>query len=116
MKKSMLSLIPTLLLSVGAICLTGCTVSTYPYPADGGVAVSGEVDVAGPPPAPLVDEVTISPGPDYVWIGGGWAWDGGRWNWDRGHWGRPPHAGAVWVPHSYAYRGGRHVYTRGHWR
>jgi hypothetical protein len=105
-----------LALSLGAICLTGltgCTVTAYP---NGGVAVDGEVDVVGPPPAPLVDVETEAPGPDYVWIGGAWAWEGGRWNWDRGRWASRPHPGAVWVPHHYENRGGRHTFTRGHWR
>ena len=105
---------PILLLSIGAICLTGCTIRETGY-ADGGV-VESEVDVTGPPPVPLVDVETEAPGPDFVWIGGAWGWGGGRWNWDRGHWEHRPHPGAVWVPHHYEYRNGRHTFNRGHWR
>lgn len=101
------------MLSIGAMCLGGCTVETYGPP---GVVASAELDVPGPPPAPLVDVETASPGPDFVWIGGAWNWVGGRWTWDAGRWEHRPHPGAVWVPHHYAYRNGRHVFTRGHWK
>jgi len=114
MKKSILK--PILALSLGAICLTGCTVRETTYPADGGVVTESEVDVEGPPPAPLVDVETASPGPDFVWIGGSWVWGGGRWQWEKGRWDHRPHPGAEWVPHHYAYHNGRHTFTRGHWR
>ena len=74
-----------------------------------------EVVVQGPPPAPLVETVTVAPAPGFVWIGGGWVWRGG-WVWERGHWARPVRVGAVWVPHRYEYRGGVHVFIRGGWR
>lgn len=103
---------PIALISAAILLLTGCTVRETHY--DAGGTVSDEVVVDGPPPAPLVDEVTISPGPDFLWIPGVWVWNG-RWVWEHGHWGHRPHPGAVWVPHRYAYRNGRHVFIRGHW-
>ena len=104
------------IVSLSAICLGGCTVRETAYSTPGGVATDTEVDVSGPPPAPLVDVETASPGPDFVWIGGSWVWVGGRWSWEAGRWEHRPHPGAVWVPHHYEYRNGRHVFTRGHWR
>jgi hypothetical protein len=87
--------------------LAGCVVAATP----------GEVEVSGPPPAAEVEVQTVSPGPDYVWIGGSWVWGpAGRWNWEHGHWDRPPHPGAVWAPHHYEYRGGKHVFVRGRWK
>ena len=73
------------------------------------------VVVEGPPPPAPVEVVTVSPGPDYVWIGGEWVWNGG-WVWVAGHWALPPYPHTVWIrgywgrgPHGY-YR------VRGHWR
>jgi hypothetical protein len=77
--------------------------------------VAGEIFVTAAPPPPIVEQVTVSPGPAFVWIGGNWVWHG-KWMWERGHWARPPHPGAVWVPHRYVYRNGRHVFINGGWR
>jgi hypothetical protein len=92
------------------IFVVGCVV----YPARP-VVVGTEVDVAGDPPAAIVENVTPAPGIGFVWIGGAWAWHG-RWAWESGHWDRPPHPGAVWVPHRYVVHNGRHVFIRGGWR
>lgn len=69
-----------------------------------------------PPPPPIVETVTVCPGPTYVWISGEWIWSGGRWVWVSGRWVAPPYPRAVWVrgywirtPH-----GWRH--HPGHWR
>lgn len=76
-----------------------------------------EVEVSGPPPAPLDDAVVgVAPGPDYVWIGGSWGWVGNRWTWHGGHWDRPPRVGVHWTPDHYEVRNGHHVYRRGGWR
>jgi hypothetical protein len=106
-----------LVLSTCSVLAAGCAVEARG--PGGGVAVSTEPGVVyadAPPPAPLDETVTVSPGPDFVWIGGGWVWGGGRWDWERGHWDRPPHPGAHWVPHHYEYRNGRHTFVRGRWR
>jgi hypothetical protein len=48
------------------------------------------------PPPPPPDEVQpVSPGADYVWVGGDWVWNGG-WVWVGGHWAFPPFHGAIW--------------------
>ena len=106
-----------LLLATGAVLVSGCvvrerTVYRRPYAP---VVVDQEVVVDGAPPPVVVETQTISPGPDFIWIGGVWAWHG-RWVWEGGHWGRPPHPGAVWVAHRYEYRNGVHVFIRGGWR
>ena len=43
------------------------------------------------PPPPVVDQVVVAPGPDYVWVGGAWLWLGDSWVWHRGYWHRPLH-------------------------
>jgi len=37
------------------------------------------------PPPPIVEQVIVSPAPDYVWIPGYWAWHHHHWEWVRGH-------------------------------
>ncbi len=96
-----------------------------PYaPAPTGVSVSGGVTVDEPtevvvheaPPPPVVERMTVTPGPAFVWVRGFWFWDNGHWTWERGHWVRPPRRSAVWVPPRYIHRGGSYVIIRGYWR
>ena len=103
---------------LAGLVMSGCDVYVRPPAERVVVAEPGGVVVAEAPPAapPFVEVETVSPGPDYVWIGGVWMWGGNRWVWERGHWDRPPRHGAVWVPHRYEYRNGRHVFIRGGWR
>ena len=63
------------------------------------VGVSGDA-----PPAPIVEEIVVAPGPDYIWVGGGWLWRHDRWVWNRGYWHRPHSYG---YPYGYGY-GYRH--------
>ncbi len=73
--------------------------------------------VAGSEPPPvIVEQVTVSPGPEYVWIAGCWTWHRGRWVWVRGHWALPPRGGAVWVVGYWERHGGRPVWVGGFWR
>ena len=44
-------------------------------------AVAGVVGAA--PPSAVVEQVIVSPGPDYLWVGGAWVW--------FGYWHRPLH-------------------------
>jgi hypothetical protein len=103
----------------GCLGVAGCVVHDQPFytsaPA-AGVVVGGEVVVTEPPPAPVVETITVSPGPGFVWIGGYWGWGGGRWHWQTGHWAAPPHRGAAWVSPRYYHHGGRHVWVHGGWR
>jgi hypothetical protein len=47
------------------------------------------VGVAGNTPPPIVEQIVVAPGPEYVWVGGGWFWYGDRWIWRHGYWNRP---------------------------
>jgi hypothetical protein len=113
--------VKTVLLIAGtSLLISGCVVrERVGY---SGTAVVGEstvdteVVVDSPPPAPLVETVTVAPDPTFIWIGGAWVWGGTNWRWEHGRWARPPHPGAVWVPHRYVDRSGRHVWSRGGWR
>jgi hypothetical protein len=110
-----------LLVLAGSFLAGGCVYrerTVYREPGTQAVtteSVGSEVVVTEAPPPPIVETVTVSPGPEFIWIGGAWVWRG-HWAWQRGHWGRPPHPGAVWVAHRYEYRNGVHVFIRGGWR
>jgi hypothetical protein len=120
MNKSSL-LKPILLIAGASLLTTGCIyrreVYGTPPPPPGAVVVQpgAEVTVAEPPPPPIVESVTITPVPGYVWIDGAYLWQG-RWVWEPGHWARPPRVGAVWIANRYELRGGRRVWVRGYWR
>jgi len=109
------------LLLAGTYLTSGCVVRervVYHQPGSRVVAttaVGSEIIVTEAPPPPVSEVITVSPGPNFIWIGGSWVWRG-HWYWERGHWDRPPRIGAVWVPHHYVYRGGVHVFVRGGWR
>jgi hypothetical protein len=64
--------------------LTGCS-SGY-----------AEVYTDVPPPAVIVEDQGIAPGPDHVWIHGYHRWDGHHYNWNKGRWERRPRAEATW--------------------
>lgn len=74
-----------------------------------------EVIVPEPPPAPVVERVYVSPGPEFVWVGGYWGWGGGSWAWTSGRWCRPPYGHSVWVAPHCINRGGTSVWISGYW-
>lgn len=43
------------------------------------------------------DQVTVAPGPGYVWLAGHWTNVSQRWVWVAGHWELPPSPSALWV-------------------
>ncbi len=43
------------------------------------------------------EQVTVAPGPGYVWIAGHWTNNAQRWVWLGGHWELPPSPSAAWV-------------------
>jgi len=106
-----------MLVAIGSLLATSCVVRERDVirTAPPAGVVNGEIVVTAAPPAPMVETVTVSPGPAFVWIGGNWVWHN-RWVWERGHWSRPPRPGAVWVAHHYEYRNGVHVFIRGGWK
>jgi hypothetical protein len=49
------------------------------------------------PPARVVEQVTVAPGPGYAWVPGHYTWAGDRWIWMSGTWVVPPRPDARWV-------------------
>jgi len=125
MRESLFLKVSVLTAAAGSFLLAGCVVrdrdvhyrerSPVVVEDPVGVGVGAGVTVDSAPPPPIAEQITVSPGPDYLWIPGVYVWNG-RWNWERGHWDHRPHPGAVWVPHRYVYRNGAHVFVRGGWR
>jgi hypothetical protein len=79
-------------------------------------ASSTSIVVTPPPaPAPQVEVIPVSPGPDYLWTPGWWSWNGSGWIWFGGYWGYPVRPGHVW--HDGRFYHGRGVEViRGHRR
>jgi hypothetical protein len=69
---------------------------------------------SGPPPV-RYEVVTVSPGPEFVWISGYWAWSGAQYAWVSGRWERPPTGYTAWVSPRYERREGGWYYRPGHW-
>jgi hypothetical protein len=111
-----------LAVGMGAAILVaaGCSVDVY-TPAPQAVVVDEgpppqpppDQVVVEAPPAPYVEVVPDSPGPDFVWVGGYWGYSGGRYVWIRG---RYIHGhGRHWHP-GYWNRGpGGYVFVQGRW-
>jgi WXXGXW repeat (2 copies) len=92
------------------------TVSQMPPPTPPpGPAVVEAAEGSEPPP-PIVEQVVVSPGPGYIWIGGYWAWHHYHWEWVRGRWEWPPRRNAVWVGGYWDHHGGRVIWVDGYWR
>ena len=77
-------------------------------------APAAEITVRQYPPEPQYEEVTVSPGVDFVWTPGYWNWDGYNWVWARGRWDRR-RVGYIYVNPYYDNVGGRFVYRAGYW-
>jgi len=69
-----------------------------------------------PAPAPPVEVIPVSPGPDYLWTPGCWSWNGGAWIWIGGRWHYPVRPGHVWIGGYWGGHGRARVWVRGHWR
>ena len=68
---------------VGMLLLAGCAARVGPAGVEFAVRA---------PPRVRVEVRSVSPGPEYVWIGGYYAWRGGDYVWVPGRWDRPPQA------------------------
>ncbi|HVY69122.1 MAG TPA: hypothetical protein VHH73_04305 [Verrucomicrobiae bacterium] len=77
--------------------------------------VGGSYEVYDAPPPPQVEVIPVSPGPNYVWVGGHWGWHN-RWTWEPGHYYARPHARAVWVDGRWNHGRRGYHYSPGHWR
>jgi hypothetical protein len=73
--------------------------------------------VESEPPAPLEEQMTACPGPEYAWVGGRWSWNG-KWAWTNGYWGRKPYTTAMWVGGHWrrSHHDHRWVWEEGGWR
>lgn len=64
-------------------------------------AVFGQVSIGvvigAPPPVRIMRVQPLSPGDDYMWIGGYWYPNGNHYRWHNGYWTRPAYPGAQWV-------------------
>ena len=106
--------LPFALLSTSVMgCYVEAGSQVGPPPPQGEVIVDSEPP---PPPPPPQEVVPVSPGPDYVWIGGYNRWDGHRYVWTRGRYDRRPHANARWNAPHWEARGRGHVFVEGHWQ
>jgi hypothetical protein len=94
--------------------LSAPTLGASPLLAD----ISLNISVDAPPPPPRAEvSVGVSPGPDYIWVGGFWDGTPGHYFWRAGHWDRPPHAHAAWVaPHWERDHDGHYHQIKGEWR
>jgi hypothetical protein len=103
-----------LLLDVG--CARQRTVyAREPAPAPAPTFASNKSIIREAPPAPQVEVVSSTPGPEYVWVPGCWEWRG-SWHWVGGHFAVTPYPDARWVPGRWTKREQSYVWIRGYWR
>lgn len=81
-----------------------------------GGGARGGVYVHTAPPPPIQETMTVSPGPNYVWIPGHHAWRGDNYFWEPGHWEIRPGGRRDWVPGHWKETGRGWVWVEGHWR
>jgi len=80
------------------------------------LSLSINIDALPPPPQRDVI-IGVSPGPDFVWVGGYWDGSPGHYSWVGGRWAKPPHAHGQWMaPHWDKDRDGHFHQTKGEWR
>jgi hypothetical protein len=76
----------------------------------------GYVYVRSPPPEPMVEVVTVSPGAGYVWVPGYHRWDDGHYIWVRGYWQVAPRGRSAWVPGRWRHARRGWYWQAGYWR
>ena len=81
-----------------------------------GSTQAAEVVVKVAPPVPIVEQRSVAPSPQHVWIGGYHRWDGNAYAWTPGRWEVPPHPHAVWVAPRWRHRGDGYVFVEGRWK
>jgi hypothetical protein len=79
-------------------------------------AYAAEVIVRVAPPHAIIEHRVVSPGPNYVWVGGYHRWDGRAYIWVPGRWELAPRPHARWVAHHWVRRHGGWVLVEGRWR
>jgi hypothetical protein len=80
--------------------------------------ISINIGLEGPPPPPRQEVIVgVSPGPDFIWVGGYWDGSPGHYTWVGGRWDHPPHAHGQWfAPHWDKGTDGHYHQTKGEWR
>jgi hypothetical protein len=68
-----------------------------------------------PPPAPMAERPTPSPGAGHVWVGGFWNWNGSQYAWTNGRWESPPQPAQTWESPRWEREGGRYRFRQGRW-
>lgn len=76
-----------------------------------GAQISIGIRIGPPPPPRVVRLVPVSPGPDFIWVGGYWYAEGPHWRWHEGYYTRAPYVGARWI--TPRYEGGQ--FYQGYW-
>ncbi len=71
--------------------------------------------VTSKPPAPRIEKRSVSPGENYVWIGGFWHWRNSRWGWVPGRWEARVDRHVYWIPAHYVHVRHGYIYEPGHW-
>ena len=80
-----------------------------------GVMLAGcSVGYVTTPPQDVTYVRPVSPGPDYVWIGGDWVWTGGGYHWREGFW-RHPRDGYSWQSGHWENGGRGYRWHKGGW-
>ncbi len=90
----------------------GCYVEEGPPPDTAAVVY----EAPPPPPPPPPEVITVSPGPDYYWVGGYHRWSGRAYVWVPGHYERRPYRSARYYPGHWERYGRGHVWVEGRWR
>lgn len=94
---------PALALVLG----TGCMTTS---PRDNVVYVSTA------PPMAIAEVHGMSPGAEFVWIGGFHRWDGTRHTWNGGRWEKRPNATSTWEAGTWRHHRNGWYWTEGRWR
>jgi hypothetical protein len=90
------------------VASVGCVATTSAPP-------SRAIIVSGPPPAPIVEEPTLPPHAQAMWIAGYWHWTGIQYAWIPGHWEEAPPKGSTWRAPRYVSADGAYFYEPGRW-
>ena len=87
---------------------TGTTTTTTTY--------NSVVTAPTAPPAPRVEVIPPSPGPQMVWEPGHWSFIGATWTWVAGHYEAAPQPTAQWIPGHWTQQpGGSWLWISGRW-
>jgi hypothetical protein len=67
------------------------------------------------PPSAVAEQVTVAPGPGYVWMSGHWSFYANRWVWVAGHWELPPSPSSTWIAGHWIQGNSGWVWVDGAW-